>query len=84
MRDRATLYLYQLQESPEGPTSVNPNWRIPAKGLEAALTAYLEGPTDEAFDLVRGWGYWWRVLPACITYDYLVPSASASASACAR
>ena len=56
VRDRATLYLYQLQEAPEGPGSVNPHWRIPAKGLEAALQGYLAGETDEPFDLVGGVG----------------------------
>ncbi|EFN55078.1 hypothetical protein CHLNCDRAFT_31542 [Chlorella variabilis] len=52
VRDRATLYLYQLQEAPEGPESVDPHWRIPAKGLEAALQAYLASPDqEEPFDL---------------------------------
>lgn len=51
VRDRATLYLYQLQHSPEGPTSVNPQWRIPAKGLELALQSYLGADTDQPFDL---------------------------------
>ena len=54
VRDRATLYLYQLQSAPEGPQSVDPHWRIPAKGLEAALASYLAQPdTPEPFDLVR-------------------------------
>ncbi|KAL4437499.1 hypothetical protein ABPG77_003480 [Micractinium sp. CCAP 211/92] len=52
VRDRATLYLYQLQRAPQGPESVDPQWRIPAKGLEAALAAYLEQPeTEQPFDL---------------------------------
>lgn len=52
VRDRATLYLYQLQRAPAGPESVDPHWRIPAKGLEAALAAYLEGAdTEQPFDL---------------------------------
>lgn len=55
VRDRATLYLYQLQRAPQGPESVDPQWRIPAKGLEAALAAYLEQPdTEQPFDLVGG------------------------------
>lgn len=54
MRDRATLYLYQLQRSPAGPESVDPHWRIPAKGLEAALASYLQQEdTSAPFDLVR-------------------------------
>lgn len=54
VRDRATLYLYQLQRAPQGPESVDPQWRIPAKGLEAALAAYLQQPdTEQPFDLVR-------------------------------
>ena len=53
VRDRATLYLYQLQRAAEGPDSVDPHWRIPAKGLEAALARYLAAPdTDQPFDLV--------------------------------
>lgn len=60
VRDRATLYLYQLQRAPQGPESVDPQWRIPAKGLEAALAAYLEQPdTEQPFDLVGrppAWG----------------------------
>jgi hypothetical protein len=65
VRDRATLYLYQLQRAAEGPDSVDPHWRIPAKGLEAALARYLAAPdTDQPFDLVRqssaglGWAGW--------------------------
>lgn len=53
MRDRATLYLYQLQRAPAAGDSVDPQWRIPAKGLEAALQQYLDAPDqDQPFDLV--------------------------------
>ena len=62
VRDRATLYLYQLTRAPEGPESLDPHWRIPAKGLEAALAAYLEQPDPEQpFDLVGGRGAWGSV-----------------------
>ena len=54
MRDRATLYLHQLQGAGAAAASVRPHWRIPAKGLEAALQGYLAGgDTGEPFDLVR-------------------------------
>lgn len=54
VRDRATLYLYQLTRAPAGPASVDPAWRIPAKGLEVALAGYLaQADTEEPFDLVR-------------------------------
>lgn len=53
VRDRATLYLYQLQHAPQGPDSVDPHWRIPARALDDALTAYLAQPdTEQPFDLV--------------------------------
>lgn len=52
VRDRATLYLYQLQHAPQGPDSVDPHWRIPARALDDALTAYLAQPdTEQPFDL---------------------------------
>jgi coatomer protein complex subunit gamma len=52
VRDRATLYLYQLQRAPQGADSVDPQWRIPAKGLEAALQQYLDAADqDQPFDL---------------------------------
>lgn len=52
VRDRATLYLYQLEKAPQGPESVDPHWRIPARGLEAALQQYLASPdTEQPFDL---------------------------------
>ena len=42
-----------LQQAAEGPESVDPHWRIPARGLEAALAQYLAAPdTDQPFDLV--------------------------------
>jgi hypothetical protein len=62
VRDRATLYLYQLEKAPQGPESVDPHWRIPARGLEAALQQYLASPdTKQPFDLVsdhegQAWG----------------------------
>ncbi len=53
VRDRATLYLYQLQHAPQGPDSVDPHWRIPARALDEALQAYLAQPeTEQPFDLV--------------------------------
>ncbi|GAB4819163.1 hypothetical protein N2152v2_006209 [Parachlorella kessleri] len=51
VRDRATLYLHQLQGAGAAATSVRPHWRIPAKGLEAALQGYLAGDSGEPFDL---------------------------------
>ena len=58
VRDRATLYLSQLQQAPQenplvpGSGVINPDWNIPAKALEAKLQEYLEADeTEEGFDL---------------------------------
>jgi hypothetical protein len=52
VRDRATLYLHQLQGEAGGPSAVVADWNIPFKNLEKALQGYLEGPCEAAFDLV--------------------------------
>lgn len=60
VRDRATLYLAELKAADAGDANalapgnsmVNPDWRYPAKGLEASLQEYLAaGDTEEPFDL---------------------------------
>ena len=55
MRDRATLYLAQLSEGTAGgEQAIKQPWAIPAANLESSLQAYLDGPTDQPFDLVGG------------------------------
>lgn len=58
MRDRATLYLSQLEGSGSGEEAVQPQWDVPSKNLEASLRAYLQNGAQQAFDLVG-------TLPAC-------------------
>ena len=61
MRDRATLYITQLQEADGQPVPQPPPWTVSSKNLEAALQAYLsEGATSAPFDLVQllTWGAW--------------------------
>ena len=53
MRDRATLYLEQIGGAAGGPEAITAPWAVPGANLEAALHAYLDGPTDAPFDLVR-------------------------------
>ena len=55
VRDRANLYLHQLEAAaPDTPAGVDPAWRVPSRGLEAALQQYLDGgDMAEPFDLVR-------------------------------
>ena len=52
VRDRATLYLAELDGLAGGPQAVAVHWGIPAKNLEKSLRAYLENGTDAPFDLV--------------------------------
>ena len=52
VRDRATLYLEQLDGEAGGPGAITANWTLSAKNLEAALQTYLEGPAEAPFDLV--------------------------------
>ena len=55
VRDRATLYITQLQEADGQPVPQPAPWNISSKSLEAALQAYLEdGGQSAPFDLVRG------------------------------
>ena len=54
VRDRATLYITQLQEADGQPVPQPAPWNISSKSLEAALQAYLEdGGQLAPFDLVR-------------------------------
>ncbi len=53
MRDRATLYLAELDGRAGGPDAIDVHWAIPAKNLEKSLRAYLDNGTDAPFDLVR-------------------------------
>jgi hypothetical protein len=52
VRDRATLYLDQLGGVAGGTEAITAPWAVPGTNLEAALKAYLDGPTDAPFDLV--------------------------------
>ena len=52
MRDRATLHLEQLGGVAGGTEAITAPWAVPGTNLEAALKAYLDGPTDAPFDLV--------------------------------
>lgn len=47
------LYLEQLGGSAGGAEAITTPWAVPGANLEAALKAYLDGPTDAPFDLVR-------------------------------
>ena len=52
VRDRATLYLAELDGLAGGPAAITVQWNIPAKNLEKSLRAYLENGPDAPFDLV--------------------------------
>jgi len=52
VRDRATLYLSQLEGGGSGEEAVQPQWDVPFKNLEASLRAYLQNGAQHAFDLV--------------------------------
>lgn len=52
VRDRATLYLAELDGHAGGPEAIDVQWSIPAKNLESSLRAYLDNGTDAPFDLV--------------------------------
>ncbi|EIE27371.1 Coatomer, gamma subunit [Coccomyxa subellipsoidea C-169] len=51
VRDRATLYLAELDGNAGGPQAIDVQWNIPPKNLEKSLRAYLENGTDKPFDL---------------------------------
>ncbi|KAK9907459.1 hypothetical protein WJX75_004057 [Coccomyxa subellipsoidea] len=51
VRDRATLYLAELDGHAGGPQAIDVQWNIPPKNLEKSLRAYLENGTDAPFDL---------------------------------
>mmetsp|Transcript_28720 Transcript_28720/g.80856 ORF Transcript_28720/g.80856 Transcript_28720/m.80856 type:complete len:893 (+) Transcript_28720:167-2845(+) len=51
VRDRATLYLNQLQGLAGGPTRIRNHMHLPLKNLETTLKSYSANPTDEPFDL---------------------------------
>ena len=53
MRDRATLYLEQLEGRAGGFDAITADGRLSAKNLESSLLQYLEGPLDAPFDVVR-------------------------------
>ncbi len=52
MRDRATLYLKQLDGVAGGPDAICRPWPVPGSNLEVALHSYMDGPTDAPFLLV--------------------------------
>lgn len=52
VRDRATLYLKQLEGLAGGPESVRNHLHLPLRNLEATLKAYVSNPSDDPFDLV--------------------------------
>jgi len=49
VRDRATLYLKQLDGGAGGPEAISKPWPVPAANLEKSLHSYLDGPTDAPF-----------------------------------
>ncbi|GMH35804.1 hypothetical protein BSKO_03672 [Bryopsis sp. KO-2023] len=51
VRDRATLCVEQLTGSAGGPEKLAPRENFPLKNLEKALEQYLQGSTDQPFDL---------------------------------
>jgi len=51
VRDRATLYLAQLEGRAGGPAKVKNHMRLPVKNIEATLKSYAANPTGEPFDL---------------------------------
>uniref|UniRef100_A0A061RA30 Coatomer subunit gamma n=1 Tax=Tetraselmis sp. GSL018 TaxID=582737 RepID=A0A061RA30_9CHLO len=51
VRDRATVYLRQLQGLAGGPNKVHAHMDLPVKNLEACLKYYASNPSDEPFDL---------------------------------
>ena len=53
VRDRATLYLEQLEGRAGGFDAITVDAQLSAKNLEAALLKYLDGPLDAPFDAVR-------------------------------
>ena len=58
MRDRATLYLAELQDKLGGAEVIAQTWSIPAKNLEKSLQQYLANGAEGAFDLVRCLSAW--------------------------
>ncbi len=53
VRDRATLYLEQLEGRAGGFDAITVDGLVSAKNLESSLLQYLEGPLDAPFDVVR-------------------------------
>ncbi len=53
VRDRATLYLEQLEGRAGGFDAITVDAHVSAKNLELALVKYLDGPLDAPFDAVR-------------------------------
>ena len=53
VRDRATLYLAELDGKAGGLEAVDVQWDIPARNLEKSLRAYLDNGAEAPFDLVR-------------------------------
>eukprot|EP00951_Prasinocladus_malaysianus_P004619 scaffold32534_cov33-Prasinocladus_malaysianus.AAC.2 len=51
VRDRATLYMRQLQGGAGGVGKVRPHMRLPLKNLENCLKSYAANPSSTAFDL---------------------------------
>ncbi|KAK9828743.1 hypothetical protein WJX72_001875 [[Myrmecia] bisecta] len=51
VRDRATLYLQQLEGQAGGLDAVDVKWNIPAKNLEQGLKKYMENGFQKPFDL---------------------------------
>ena len=66
VRDRATLYLAELDGLAGGPAAITVQWNIPAKNLEKSLRAYLENGSDAPFDLVSA--VYPAPLNACVTW----------------
>jgi len=51
VRDRATLYLTQLEGRAGGPGKVKNLMKLPVKNIEATLKNYMSNPSSEPFDL---------------------------------
>lgn len=76
VRDRAMLYLEQLGGTAGGPEAIVSPWPVPGTNLEAALKAYLEGPTDAPFDLVRPFLYYLQPVGSCCLTVSSMPGSS--------
>jgi hypothetical protein len=65
VRDRATLYLAQLNGLVGGPEAVEVHMDANLVALERCLKEYITGPTDRAFDLVRAAAHPWVLAAWC-------------------